>query len=158
MTTQETKSEQISTRKRTSPQAASQKTHSYPLMQDAAELKAASGRALQDITLDAASKNELTGQDLQIDADTLQTQSQIAKNAGYPQLSENLNRAAELTRVPNDELLRMYEMLRPGRSSVDDLAALADTLESTYNAPNTAAFVREALSVYEQRGLLKKDA
>ncbi|MEM7533007.1 MAG: diol dehydratase small subunit [Chloroflexota bacterium] len=146
MKTQESKSDKLSSRQ----------TTAYPLMQKAAELNAASGRSIEAITIDALAKDELTGQDLQIDADTLHTQSQIAKDAGYPQLAANLNRAAELTRVPNDELLRMYEMLRPGRSTKDDLATLADTLESAYEAPVTAAFVREALTVYQQRGLLKK--
>jgi propanediol dehydratase small subunit len=71
-------------------------------------------------------------------------------------LAANLRRAAELTAVPNDELLHMYELLRPGRASYDELVALAQTLAITYDADETASFVREAADAYGQRELLKR--
>ena len=49
---------------------------------------------------------------------------------GFRQLAANLRRAAELTAVPNAELLRMYEMLRPGRSTYAELQELAARLET----------------------------
>jgi propanediol dehydratase small subunit len=65
-------------------------------------------------------------------------------------------RAAELTAVPNAELLRMYEMLRPQRASYAELLALADELERAYEAVENAQMVREAANVYQARGLLKR--
>src|SRR5689334_20163765 len=98
----------------------------YPLMDHAAEqLRAISGRPLGSITLGAAETGELEIADLQISADTLRTQAAIANQAGYAQLAANLARAAELTAVPNAEVLRMYELLRPGRASYDELTELA---------------------------------
>jgi len=95
--------------------------------------------------------------DFQISPSTLRAQAGTAQHAGYTQLAENLRRAAELTAVPNDELLRMYELLRPGRSTHAELSAMADTLERDYNATQTAAFVREAVVVYLQRGLFRRE-
>lgn len=93
----------------------------------------------------------------QISPSTLRAQADTAKHAGYTQLAQNLRRAAELTAVPNDDLLKMYELLRPGRSTHAELLAMADTLEHDYNATQTAAFVREAAAVYVQRSLFRRD-
>ena len=129
----------------------------YPLMNHAAdELRASSGRRLADVTLDAAAGGELAIADLQIDAATLHAQAEVARAAGYSQLAANLTRAAELTAVPNAEVLRMYDMLRPGRASAAELAQLADTLEREYAAPTCAALVREAAEVYQQRRLARR--
>jgi propanediol dehydratase small subunit len=67
--------------------------------------------------------------------------------------SENLRRAAELTGLPDEEVLGIYEALRPGRSSRAALDALAAPLESAA-APLCAALVREAAAAYERRGIL----
>ena len=128
----------------------------YPLMDHAAErLRAASERPLAEITLDAAD-GALSIEDLQIHADTLRAQAEIARAAGYRQLAANLTRAAELARVPNDEVLRVYELLRPGRASFAELIALAELLERRYDACETAGLVREAASVYQSRGLARR--
>jgi len=129
----------------------------YPLAEHAADrLRAISGRRLADVTLDAAAAGELEIADIQIDAATLRTQAAIARQAGYPQLAANLTRAAELTAVPNAEVLRMYELLRPGRASYDELIELAARLAQTHQAPESAALVREAAEVYRERGLLRR--
>ena len=130
----------------------------YPLMEHAAdELTAVDGRPLSEITLEAATSGELSARDLQISAETLHAQARIAHQAGYRQLAANLTRAAELTALSDEELLGMYEMLRPGRSSFENLVALAQKLESVYQAPENARFVREAALVYRSRGLLRQD-
>ena len=130
----------------------------YPLMEHSAEtLRAASRRALGDITLEALAAGELDADDLRIRAETLRAQAEIAAEAGYPELAANLRRAAELTALPNDELLRAYEMMRPGRSTVGELRALAERLEQEYGARETAAFIREAAEVYAARGLAASD-
>ena len=129
----------------------------YPLMDHEAEtLQAASGRPVSQISLDVV--DELNEGDFQISPDTLHKQAQIARESGYPQLAANLTRAAELTAVPNAELLQMYELLRPGRASYDTLIALAEKLETQYNAPETGKLVREAATVYKNRGLLRREA
>jgi propanediol dehydratase small subunit len=128
----------------------------YPLAEHAAgQLHASSGRPLDAITPDAAAAGALAIADLQVSAETLRAQATIAREAGYPQLAANLMRAAELTAVPNAEILRMYESLRPGRSSYAELIALAERLEQTYHAPESAALVREAAQVYQARGLAR---
>jgi propanediol dehydratase small subunit len=132
-------------------------TSEYPLMEHAADrLRAISGRRLTDVTLDAATAGDLEIADIQIDAATLHTQAAIASDAGYPQLAANLTRAAELTAVPNAEVLRMYELLRPGRASYDELIELATRLAQAHHAPESAALVREAAEAYRARGLLRR--
>lgn len=129
----------------------------YPLHDHAADqLHASSGRSLHAITQEAAESGELVIDDIQISAETLRTQAMIALDSGYRQLAANLMRAAELTVVPNAEVLRMYAVLRPGRSSYDELIMLADLLEHTYDAPQNAALVREAAEAYRNRGLLRQ--
>lgn len=130
----------------------------YPLGDDADQnITAASGRKLSQVTLDTVAADELSDADLQIRPETLRLQAQVAQSAGYAQLSENLVRAAELTAVPNDELLLMYEALRPGRASHAEMINMADRLEHVYQAYENAKLFREAAQVYLQRDLLRKD-
>lgn len=129
----------------------------YPLRENAArELLTHSGRPLDEITAEAVAAGELTGDDLRTHAATLRWQASIARDGGYPQLAANLLRAAELTDVPNEELLKLYELLRPERASYDELLGLADYLEQTYSARENAAFMREAAAVYRERNLLRR--
>ena len=125
----------------------------YPLMDDVGALKAASGRGADAIGLDQLA--ELSPADLRISGATLRAQAQVAAQSGFTQLAENLTRAAELTVVPNEELLMMYETMRPGRATLAEMLTLADRLEQAYGATQNAALVREAATVYEQRKLLK---
>ena len=131
-------------------------TNSYPLADHPEQITAASGRPLADIDLAAAISGELSSADLQISGETLRAQAEVARNSSYTQLAENLERAAELTAVPNEELLAMYGMLRPERSSYAELIALAERLEAEFHAPVNAAFVREAAAVYRERKLLRR--
>ena len=129
----------------------------YPILENMPNLRSASGRAVQDITLEAATSGELSAADLQIRRQTLQAQSQIAAQAGYDQLASNLARAAELTAVPNELLLQMYEMLRPRRCTYDELTALADRLIAEFDALANAQLVREAAEAYRTRNLLRRN-
>ena len=130
----------------------------YPFGETAyQDIQSASGRRLADIDMDALSAGELSNADLQIKATTLRSQAAIAREAGYAQLAENLIRAAELTVVPNEELLRMYETLRPGRATHTEMIAMAERLEQTYTASECAKMVREAAQVYLYRGLVRKN-
>jgi propanediol dehydratase small subunit len=78
----------------------------------------------------------------------------VAEEHGNPQLADNLRRAAELAGQGDEELLSIYEALRPGRSSRAELETIAAHLEAV-DAPSCAALVREAAVVYERRGLLR---
>lgn len=132
-------------------------TTRYPLMEHAADqLQAASGRSLDQVNLEQVAAGQLTIADTQISAATLRAQAAVAHTAGYRQLAENLARAAELTIVPNAEVLQMYDLLRPGRAAQSEMLAMAERLEQEYQAPLCAALVREAAAVYQQRGLLRR--
>jgi propanediol dehydratase small subunit len=115
----------------------------------------ATGRTLDELTIEAVRAGELTAEDFRINGETLRHQAEMAEAAGYWQLGENLRRAAELTAISNEEVFDIYDALRPGRCTYDDLIALADRLEKDLAAPLTAAFVREAAEVYRQRGILR---
>ncbi len=129
----------------------------YPLMEHAADqLRAFSGRPLADLTPEAVARGDLSAADLRIHADALRAQAEVARQAGYDQLAANLLRAAELTVVPNQEVLQIYDLLRPGRASYEQLAQLADHLEQTYDAAENARFIREAAEVYHARGLMRR--
>ena len=113
-----------------------------------------SGRSGDEIDLESAVSGDLCPADLRIHPDTLRRQASVAEEHGNPQLGENLRRAAELTALADDEVLAVYEALRPKRSTLAELHALAARLAAV-NAPLCAALVREAAAVYERRGLLK---
>jgi propanediol dehydratase small subunit len=121
---------------------------------DCPTVRAASGRVLADLSVEAVLAGELTPQDIRIHADTLRRQARVALEHGNPQLAENLLRAAELTLVSDAELMRVYEALRPGRSTRDELAAIAERLEEA-GARRCSVLVREALEVYTRRGLVE---
>jgi propanediol dehydratase small subunit len=118
-------------------------------------VRTTSGRTLDELTIEAVLAGELTAEDLRISGDTLRRQADVAEAAGYRQLAENLRRAAELTRISNQEVLDIYNALRPGRTTYGQLIELADRLENDLDAPLNAAFVREAAEVYLERGIVK---
>ncbi|MGE5135502.1 MAG: diol dehydratase small subunit [Gemmatimonadota bacterium] len=115
-------------------------------------LRALSGRPVSELTLDAVRRGEVSVPDLRIHPGTLEHQAEVAHKHGNPQLAENLRRAAELTRLPDDEVLAIYDALRPGRSTEAGLTELAESL-SARGLPRCAALVAEAAGVYARRGL-----
>lgn len=127
---------------------------SYPLGAGArAHVRSATGKAVDEITLDAAVSGRLGPSDVTISADTLLLQAEFAERGGNPQLGANFRRAAELVAFDDDDLLRFYEMLRPGRSSADELDELARALAGR-GAERCAELVREARATYVRRGLI----
>jgi propanediol dehydratase small subunit len=118
--------------------------------------KTFTGRALQELSIEKVLSGELNAEDFRISADTLRKQAVAAAAGGYRQLAENLRRAAELTRISNEEVLDIYNQLRPGRSNYKTLIALGERLENEYRAYLTAAMVREAAEVYLARGIVQK--
>jgi propanediol dehydratase small subunit len=118
----------------------------------AAEVRALSGRPVDELTLDAVRRGEVGLADLRIHPDTLERQAAVAEQHANPQLAQNLRRAAELTRLTDEEVLAIYEALRPGRVTPAELTALADSLAAR-GLPGCAALVAEAAEVYARRGL-----
>lgn len=127
----------------------------YPLAEKRPELvHGAGGKPLAAITLEGVVSGAVTLDDLRITPEALRQQAEIARAAGRVTLAANFERAAELCDVPQDVIMAVYELLRPGRAKDKaPLLAAARTLRETYGATRMAAFVEEAAAVYERRGL-----
>ncbi|MGH6874869.1 MAG: diol dehydratase small subunit [Aestuariivirgaceae bacterium] len=127
----------------------------YPLSEKRPELIAGQrGRKLSDITLDALVGGEVQMEDLRITRQALRFQAEIARAAGRRTLAENFERGAELVAVPEDVIMRVYELLRPGRATeMTVLIEAAALLRRDYGAAKLADFIEEAAEVYERRGL-----
>jgi propanediol dehydratase small subunit len=130
----------------------------YPVAEaDPGSVRSRSGTPLDAITLDAVAGGSLTIDDLGIAPDGLRTQAAVARGAGRPTLAANLERAAELVEVPEAMLMRVYELLRPGRAqSAQELLDVAAELRATYGAERCAALVEEAARHYERRQLFRR--
>ena len=112
------------------------------------------GKRLSEITLDAVLDGSVTMEDLRITPEALRAQGEIARDAGRPTLAQNFDRAAELVNVPQEVIMEVYELLRPGRArSKAQLVAAAERLRRDYGASRIADFILEAAETYEARGL-----
>ena len=133
-------------------------TKDYPLAEIHGDtIKGARGKSLSDITLDAVLNGTVTIEDLRITPQALESQAEVARAAGRPRLADNFLRAADLVGVPQDLVMRAYELLRPGRAkSKADLLSMAQRMREAHRAERIAAFIEEAANVYEQRGLFTK--
>lgn len=127
----------------------------YPLGEyEKDKISSKTGKRLEDITLEEIKKNHISSDDIKISKETLSAQGQIAKEAGNAPMELNFARAAELVDVPDDVILKMYDKLRPNRSTKLELVKIAQELLEIYNAKNCARLVMEAAEVYEKRGVL----
>jgi propanediol dehydratase small subunit len=115
-------------------------------------IRALSGKPVDGLTVEAVRTGEVGVADLRIHPETLERQAVVADQHGNPQLADNLRRAAELTRLPDDEVLAIYEALRPGRSTPARLTELAASLAAR-GLPRCAALLTEAAEIYARRGL-----
>ena len=130
-------------------------TTDYPLGSRRPDLvRTPGGLRLEELTLDALRSGRLDASEMRATAETLELQAQVALAAGRVQLAANLERAAELTGVPDEVILEVYTALRPHRSTADELESWAERLEREFQATVTAAYVREARAVYAKRNLL----
>ena len=127
----------------------------YPLAEKRPELiEGRRGKRLDEIALDALIAGDIALEDLRITPAALRLQAEISRAAGRPMLADNFERAAELVDVPQDFIMQIYELLRPGRAK--DKAPLIEAarkLRADYKAERMARFVEEAAEVYERRGL-----
>lgn len=128
----------------------------YPLGEHEKErITSKTGMKLTDITLDEVIKNHISADDIKISREMLKAQGQVAKEAGNDPMEKNFERAAELVDVPDEVILKMYDKLRPNRSTKLELVMMAQELLEKYNAKNCAKLVMEAAEVYEKRGILR---
>ncbi len=129
----------------------------YPIASKRPDLiKTITGIEYKDLTLENLVSRKIDVQEIRISPETLEFQAQVAEKHGRPQLALNFRRAAELTRIPDEALLRIYNALRPGRSTKEELRGIAKELIQKYQARLNAAFIQEAIKIYEKRNLLKK--
>lgn len=127
----------------------------YPLASKKPELvKTLTDKSMNDITLEAVLSGEIKPEDIKISNETLEMQAQIAESAGRDSFARNLRRAAELSLIPDERILGIYNALRPYRSTKKELLEIAEELEKIYNAKINSEFVREAAEVYEMRNRL----
>jgi propanediol dehydratase small subunit len=119
----------------------------YPLYREARKrITLPSGRPIEEFSLEHLLAGRLGAGDLGIHEETLRQQARIAEEAGFAPLGRNLERAAELTRLPDAKILEIYEALRRGDRRAT-LEALAREIEQAYGASLTAAFLREAAAL-----------
>ncbi|WP_119392740.1 diol dehydratase small subunit [Taklimakanibacter lacteus] len=130
----------------------------YPLSErDPDNVRTATGLSLTDMTLDAVIKGKVTASDVAITPETLRLQAEVARSAGRDRLALNLERAAELARVPQEVLMSTYELLRPGRTeSSHALRERARALREQFGAIQIAGFLEEAADAYDARGLFSR--
>ena len=130
----------------------------YPLIEKYPELiSSKTGKKLEDVTIENIMNGNIGIDDISISKSTLMLQAKVALEDGKPQLAENFVRAAELINVPDDEILQIYNSLRPYRATEKELGAIAEKLEKEYEAPICASFVRETLEVHKKRDILRKE-
>jgi propanediol dehydratase small subunit len=127
----------------------------YPLGEhQRATIRSKTGKSVDDITLENVLNGSISSEDIKISKDILNRQGAVAKENGNPQMAENLSRAAELVDIPDDLILKIYNMLRPNRSTKKELLALAEMLRNEYGAAECAKLVLDAADVYEKRAVL----
>lgn len=128
----------------------------YPLGSGRPDLiQTPSGLGLEDLSIETLREDRIPKGDVRITPATLRLQAQVARQAGRVVLAANLERAAELTAVPDDVILDLYSSLRPGRSTAEDLERWVTRLEEEFSAPRVAEFVREAIGAYRGRGIIR---
>lgn len=130
----------------------------YPLAANRPDLiRTPTGKSLDDLSLNNILNGQVGAQDLRISPDTLRMQAEIAEGVCRKQFANNLRRAAELTAIPDERILEIYNALRPYRSTKAELLEIAAELESKYQAAINAHFIREAAEVYERRQRLRAE-
>ena len=113
----------------------------------------ASGDAA-NISVEAALRGDMTIGDIRLTPDVLRAQASIAREHDNPQMAASLERAAEMCQLPDEDIMSLYEALRPHRSTAAELDAWVERLQAA-GAPACAAYVADARSAYERRDLLR---
>ena len=130
----------------------------YPLYEKRPELiKTQTGKPVDEINIENILSGGITDADCRISADTLEYQAQIEESAGNQQIAVNFKRAAEMTRIPDERIIEIYNTLRPYVSTKEELLSIVNELENDYDATINAALIKEAIEVYEERKMFRVD-
>lgn len=128
----------------------------YPLYEKHYEdIRTATGKGLKDFTLDAILNGEIQPEDCRISAETLERHAQLEESVGNFQIAAELRRSAEMTRIPDNRIMEIYNALRPRMSNKETLKEIIEELKTNYNAPQCAAFIEDAIKVYEKRNMFR---
>ena len=128
----------------------------YPLYEKHYEdIRTATGKGLKDFTLDAILNGEIQPEDCRISAETLERHAQLEESVGNFQIAAELRRSAEMTRIPDNRIKEIYNALRPRMSNKETLKEIIEELKTNYNAPQCAAFIEDAIKVYEKRNMFR---
>lgn len=128
----------------------------YPISKNIPDMvRTKTGKKIDEINIENIMNGRITSEDIKISKETLLIQADIAKENGRVQLKRNFIRASELVEVPDDVILKIYNLLRPYRATKEELISIAFELRDKYNAENCSKFILEAARVYEKRGILK---
>ncbi|RYC07270.1 diol dehydratase small subunit [Nocardioides zhouii] len=106
------------------------------------------------LSVQGALDGSLDISDIRMTSEALVRQSSVAQEHGNPQLAANFLLASELTTMSDEEVLDLYEVLRPHRATREELDSFATDLQ-TRGAERCATLVREAAGVYAKRGLVR---
>ncbi|WP_418963875.1 diol dehydratase small subunit [Cetobacterium sp.] len=130
----------------------------YPLSEKMTDIvKSATNKKLDEFTIENVMLGNINAADCRISAETLEMQAQIAESVNREAFAKNLRRAAELTKVPDERILEIYNSLRPYRSTKEELLNIAKELEEKYCAVVNSQLIKEAAELYEKRGKLRID-
>ncbi len=130
----------------------------YPLYVNKPDrIRTLTGKSLDEITIQAILKGELTEDDVRLSPETLELQAQVAEASGRWFVAKNFRRAAELCLVPDNKVMAIYDALRPNRCTFEEMEAMAEDLEENYGAKLNAALIREAAEAYQERGFLNEE-
>ena len=128
----------------------------YPLYEKHYEdIRTATGKGLKDFTLDAILNGEIQPEDCRISAETLERHAQLEESVGNFQIAAELRRSAEMTRIADNRIMEIYNALRPRMSNKETLKEIIEELKTNYNAPQCAAFIEDAIKVYEKRNMFR---
>lgn len=130
----------------------------YPLYEKHPELiKTQTGKSIDEINMENILSGKVMPSDCRISAETLVYQAEIQESFGNPAIGANFRRAAEMTRIPDDRIIQIYNRMRPHVSTKEELLAIAEELETTYDAKINGALLRETAEVYEERNMFRVD-
>ena len=78
--------------------------------------------------MDAVMRNQIAPDDIRFKRNALCTGTGGKNENGNDPMEKNFERAAELVDVPDDVILKMYDKLRPNRSTKLELVLMAQEL------------------------------
>ena len=130
----------------------------YPLLEKNPEiLFTPDGINVKDVTLENYATGKIDKDDCRTSRSSLLYQAELAKQVGNFHLAKNFERAAEMVEIEGDEIIEIYNALRPFHSSEDDLRNIAAALRERYGAERNAELVEEAAVILKKRKQLKGD-